>query len=98
MQNRNMFDDRRRQTSIVYLSCLGLNLLVIFLPLPAPVKLITLLILMMVQFCASVWYTLSYVPYGRRTATSFLKRQLGLAETDYTNISMPSVRLSNVGP
>lgn len=93
-----MFDDKRRQTSIVYLSCLGSTILVIFLPLPGPIKLIVLLMLMMTQFCASVWYSLSYIPYGRRTASRCLKRQLGLEEAaDYSNITMPSIRLGGNG-
>jgi len=65
------------------------NLLIIFLPLPGPLKLILLLIGMMVQFSASVWYSLSYIPYGRRTALKYIKRTLGLDESttaDYSNI------------
>jgi hypothetical protein len=97
-KRRNMFDDTRRQTSIVYLSCLGSTLLVIFLPLPSLMKLFLLLILMVTQFCASVWYSLSYIPYGRRTALRVVKRQLGLEEpSDYANITMPSIRLGGVG-
>lgn len=89
-----MFDEKRRQTSIIYLSCLGLNLLVIFLPLPSTMKLISLLLLMMTQFCASVWYSLSYIPYGRRAATRFIKSALGIEETgDYSNITIPSIRI-----
>jgi len=67
----------------------GGNLLIIFLPLPGPLKLILLLIGMMVQFSASVWYSLSYIPYGRRTALKYIKRTLGLDESataDYSNI------------
>ena len=70
------------------------NLTVIFIPLPGPLKLILLLIGMMVQFGASVWYTLSYIPYGRRTALKFLKRTLGLDETDYAGISAPNISVT----
>jgi hypothetical protein len=89
-----MFDEKRRQTSIVYLSCLGSTLLVVFLPLPGSIKLVLLLLLMLTQFSASVWYSLSYIPYGRRTALRFLRRALGIEETgDYSNISIPSIRI-----
>ena len=80
-QFKNLFDDRRKFSSITYLSCLGGTLLVVFLPIkPNGVKLFLLLVLIITQFCASVWYTLSYIPYGRRTLLRFLKRQLGLDE------------------
>jgi Got1/Sft2-like family len=95
-QFKNMFDGTRRETSIVYLSCLVLTLLFVFIPLPVPIiKLIVLLGLMMTQFCASIWYTLSYIPYGRRTFTQCMKRQLGIEDapsSGYANITMPSIR------
>jgi hypothetical protein len=83
-----MFDEKRRLTSIVYLSCLGSTMVIVFLPLPGAIKLITLLLLTLTQFCASVWYTLSYVPYGRRTMLRFIKSRLGLEETDYANVTL----------
>lgn len=86
-----MFDEKRRLTSIVYLSCLGSTMLIVFLPLPGPLKLITLLLLMTTQFSASIWYTLSYVPYGRRTLLRFLKNMLGLEESDYANVGLSTV-------
>jgi Got1/Sft2-like family len=73
-----MFDATRRETSIIYLSCLGLTLLTIFLPMPGPLKLFLLLSFTITQFCASVWYSLSYIPYGRRTAMRFIRNTLGL--------------------
>lgn len=90
-QFRNMFDEKRRITSIVYMSCLAFTLIVVFIPLPGPLKLILLLVAMMVQFSASVWYTLSYVPYGRRTAIKCLQRSLGIEpESAYSGISTTS--------
>ena len=86
-QFKNMFDKHRRDTAIVYLSCLVLTLLFVFLPLPGPLKLIILLLLMMIQFCASIWYSLSYIPYGRRTVAQFIKRQLGRPATVRLTIS-----------
>jgi hypothetical protein len=85
---RSMFDEKRRITSIVYLSCLGSTLVIVFLPLPSSLKLITLLLLTVTQFSASVWYTMSYVPYGRRTLLRFFKYRLGLEESDYANVTL----------
>ena len=68
--------------------------MVIFLPLPGPLKLILLLIGMMIQLGASIWYTLSYIPYGRRTALKYVKRTLGIEETDYLGITSPNVSVS----
>jgi Got1/Sft2-like family len=77
-QCQRMFDETRRHTSIVYLSCLGLTLLIVFLPIPRSPKLILLILCMLVQFAASVWYTLSYIPYGRRTFLRLMFRTLGI--------------------
>jgi predicted membrane channel-forming protein YqfA (hemolysin III family) len=88
---RSMFDEKRRITSIVYLSCLGSTMVVVFLPLPGSLKLITLLLLTITQFSASVWYSLSYVPYGRRTLLRFAKNRLGLEESDYSGVTLSSV-------
>jgi len=48
----------------------------------------------MIQLGASVWYTLSYIPYGRRTALKYVKRTLGIEETDYAGITGPNVSVS----
>lgn len=85
---RNMFDQKRRETSIVYLSCLVATLLVVFLPLPSLIKLLLLLILMLVQFCASCWYTLSYIPFGRRAALRILRNALGLEEASSSSSTL----------
>jgi hypothetical protein len=75
-QFKNMFDEKRRTTSIVYLSTLGTSVVVCFIPLPAVVKMIVLLLLLLVQMSASLWYTLSYIPYGRATARRMLRSVL----------------------
>ena len=79
-QFRNMMDERRRVTSITYLSCLASTLACVFIPMPWQLRLIILLILLVTQFVASLWYSLSYIPYGRATALRFIKRTLGLTE------------------
>ncbi|EEC51277.1 predicted protein [Phaeodactylum tricornutum CCAP 1055/1] len=85
-QFKSMFDEKRRETSITYLSCLGATMVVIFVPMPALPKLILLLLLTVTQFCASLWYTLSYIPYGRKTALRMIKNALGIDESSYAGI------------
>jgi hypothetical protein len=75
-----MFDERRRITAITYLSCLVGTLVVVFIPLPGGLRLTILLILLITQCGASFWYSLSYVPFGRRTVLNVIKRSLGLDE------------------
>lgn len=83
-----MFDEKRYLTSVTYLSCLGTTLVVIFIPMPALLKFILILGFTLAQFCASTWYSLSYIPYGRRTALRLLKRTLSLEEGDYAGIQV----------
>ena len=87
--SRNMFDEKRRMTSIVYLSCLAATLLLIFIPLPGTLKLIVLMLLMIAQFGASLWYTLSYIPYGRKTFLRTVQKIAGVEErSDYAGIQL----------
>ena len=79
-QYRNMFDERRRLTSLTYLSCLVGTLVVVFIPCPTGLRLGTLLLLLITQCGASLWYSLSYIPYGRRTALNIFKRTFGMNE------------------
>jgi Got1/Sft2-like family len=72
-----MFDEKRRTTSIVYLSCLGATLAIVFVPLQWAIKLASLITLLLTQCAANVWYSLSYIPYGRKTALNIIKRTLG---------------------
>ncbi len=75
-QFKNMFDEKRRTTSIIYLSTLSSSIVVCFIPLPAAAKMGVLVLLLLVQMSASLWYTLSYVPYGRATARRMLRSVL----------------------
>jgi hypothetical protein len=72
-----MFDAKRRTTSIVYLSCLGATLAVVFIPLHWAIKLSLLIGLLLTQCGANAWYSLSYIPYGRKTVLNIIKRTLG---------------------
>ena len=76
-QLKRMFDDTRKITTIVYLSALCLSIIVCFIPFDAGVKLGILVILLLIQFGASTWYTLSYIPLARRAVKKCVKRELG---------------------
>lgn len=78
-----MFDEKRYMTSMVYLSCLASTLVLLFIPMPHSLKLLLLILLTLFQFCASCWYSLSYIPYGRKTALRVAKKALGI-EGDYS--------------
>ena len=69
-----MFDQTRYVTSVVYLSCLVSTLILIFIPMVGGLKLLLLLIFTLSQFVASCWYSLSYIPYGRRTALRLIQK------------------------
>mmetsp|Transcript_5108 Transcript_5108/g.14845 ORF Transcript_5108/g.14845 Transcript_5108/m.14845 type:complete len:247 (+) Transcript_5108:211-951(+) len=77
-QFKNMFDNKRRTVTIVYLSCLASTLIVVFIPIYSGLKLLTLILLLISQCGANIWYSLSYIPYGRRTALKLAKRCVGL--------------------
>eukprot|EP00956_Cyclotella_meneghiniana_P027939 scaffold64050_cov37-Cyclotella_meneghiniana.AAC.4 len=65
-------------TSIVYLSSLGTSITVCFIPMPVGAKIGILVLLLLVQMCASLWYTLSYIPYGRATAQRMLRSVMAM--------------------
>lgn len=71
-QFKSMFDEKRRTTSITYLTSLGTSIIVCFIPIPTGPKIGLLVLLLLVQMLASLWYTLSYIPYGRATAKKMI--------------------------
>ena len=73
-------DDKRKYTSLIYISSLVLTIILCFIPMNRKVKLFFLLNLVFIQFCAMVWYNLSYVPFGRRTAKKVFKDFTGIEE------------------
>lgn len=81
-QFKNMFDERRKLVSTVYLSCLFSTLVVVFVPLPWSLKLATLIALLITQCGANIWYSLSYIPYGRKTALKFIKKFVGMDDNN----------------
>lgn len=67
-QCKRMFDPIRRETTIVYLASIAATISAALVWHSAPLcALFTI-----VQYAALVWYSLSYVPYGRELARSVL--------------------------
>lgn len=65
-QLKNMFDNKRKITTTVYLSTLFITIVVAFIPFEQTFKLIILVLLLLVQVCAATWYSLSYIPFARK--------------------------------
>jgi hypothetical protein len=66
-QLRYMFDDKRYGTTVTYLIALSVSIVVCFIPMKTGLKITCLVVLLLIQMCANIWYTLSYIPYGRAT-------------------------------
>lgn len=79
-QFKSMFDEKRQATSITYLVALTCSITVCFLPIPTGPKIGLLVLLLIVQMSASLWYTLSYIPYGRATAKRMLRSVTSMDE------------------
>mmetsp|Transcript_26790 Transcript_26790/g.40247 ORF Transcript_26790/g.40247 Transcript_26790/m.40247 type:complete len:189 (-) Transcript_26790:1529-2095(-) len=76
-QFKRMFDDTRKVTTIVYLSTLVASIIICFIPFNPDLKLLILVLLLIAQFIASTWYTLSYIPFARRAVKKCFKREFG---------------------
>ena len=66
-QLQKMGQAHRRTASAAYMASIFLTLLFCFLQ-PFPLRGFVILICVIVQYCSLWWYTLSYIPFGRRTA------------------------------
>jgi len=66
-QLRLMFDEKRYVTTVTYLIALCVSIVVCFIPMATGLKIGLLVLLLLIQMCANIWYTLSYIPYGRST-------------------------------
>lgn len=67
-QCTKMFDKTRRFASIMYL----VLLITVFACAMTGQNIVLVMFLLILQILAAIWYTLSYIPYGRKTATSCL--------------------------
>ena len=72
-QYQNMNHSSRRVSAGIYLSCLLLTLVTVFTVPELTGLVITLVVL---QWGSLFWYSLSYIPYGRRMARGLANRLL----------------------
>ena len=73
-QFKNMSHHNRRISAGVYVFCLVMTLVTSFL---APELKWLIVAFVAVQWVALVWYSLSYIPFGRRLASGLASRLLG---------------------
>ncbi len=67
-QIKKMFESTRIIATIVYLSCIICTVfLCIFKPLAGPI-----IMLIVIQFFAGIWYNLSYIPFARNAVKKCL--------------------------
>ncbi|TDH66529.1 hypothetical protein CCR75_005792 [Bremia lactucae] len=80
-QIQTMFHIKRRESAVVYVVFIFVTLALCFMP-HIHHRMVFVMMSLLVQFTALVWYSLSYVPYGRSIAKSCCKRTLGLTAED----------------
>jgi hypothetical protein len=74
-QLKNMFDEKRKIATIVYLSTMVLTACVAILTR----SIVLCALCGIVQYAALAWYSLSYIPYGREMVTACLLRCLKIS-------------------
>jgi len=77
-QLKNMIDEKRRYTTIVFMSSLLLAIIICFIEFDQGPKLFLLILLLIIQACASLWYSLSYIPFARTQVVSCMKGAFGM--------------------
>lgn len=80
-QLRSMFHEKRRFSAIFYIVFIIITLVLCFSP-HVPVRLALVVVSILCQFSALVWYSLSYIPYGRAIFRSCLLRSIGCHSAD----------------
>mmetsp|Transcript_32945 Transcript_32945/g.53487 ORF Transcript_32945/g.53487 Transcript_32945/m.53487 type:complete len:223 (-) Transcript_32945:140-808(-) len=68
-QLKKMFDPERRSATLVYLGSMIVTVVAVFRKVPG----YFVLPLISFQFCALVWYSATYIPYGRDILKGFVK-------------------------
>ena len=82
-QLANMFDETGKVTTIVFLASLFLVLVLCFVNMENILKLTLLVTLVLVQFFASLWYSLSYIPFARNTVVKIGREKFGYADESF---------------
>jgi hypothetical protein len=72
-QCKKMFESVRIAATLIYLFWMSVTLFLTYYPEPVPARVVLIVMSIFFQFCALVWYTLSYIPYGRSIALSCCK-------------------------
>ena len=72
-QAKRMFAPERYIATIVYLSLMACTLTLAYYPGFIPLRLVFIVVSILSQFFALLWYTLSYIPYGRSLTLSCLR-------------------------
>lgn len=67
---KRMFEKKRIFVTIVFLAAIAMTLVSAFVFKRA----LLVLIFIIIQYCAWFWYTLTYIPYGRKIACECFKR------------------------
>lgn len=80
-QLESMLHAKRRYSALVYLLFMAVTLALCFSP-HVPHRVGLVLLSVVVQFSALVWYTLSFVPYGRSIVLTCCKRVVGMNSAD----------------
>jgi hypothetical protein len=69
-QCKTMFDPIRRWATVIFVCSMAATL-IFALAIPDGKGAIGAIVFLVVQFCAFIWYSASYIPYGRTLLTKF---------------------------
>lgn len=72
-QCKRMFESTRIAATLMYLGFMVTTLFLAYYPETIPGRIPLIVLSILCQFIALVWYTLSYIPYGRSIALSCFK-------------------------
>eukprot|EP01041_Mallomonas_annulata_P001652 gene1652-3198_t len=64
-QAKKMMASNRIFATGIYFSMMGITLFLAFYPDPIPLRVILLMLAVILQFLALMWYTISYIPFAR---------------------------------
>jgi hypothetical protein len=73
-QFKNMSHHKRRLSAVIYVGCMVCTPAVAYV---WPNMTLVIVGLVATQWLALIWYTLSYIPYGRRVAANLANRLIG---------------------
>jgi len=86
-QIRRMTKKNRLGASLAFIISLVLTLVVAFVA-KFPGRTLLILILVLIQWLAIIWYTLSYIPFARQGAMSCMRRCIGLGPANDNSVAL----------